>query len=135
MPQQYDNTNRGSLWKTSCGTIGKANIEGIDFRAFMVLTDATGDNPPVAELCLRTEDRSLVFNAGLWRKTDGKPGHLYNGTVVTANGSYWVNAFKNNSEHPKAPALNLSFQEKQPQAGQGFETPDPEPEQDDSIPF
>ena len=135
MPQEYDNKNSGSLWKTSCGATGKANVDGVDFRAIMVLTDATqGDNPVVAELALRTDDRALTFSAGLWRKTDGKPGHLYSGTLVTADGAFWVNVFKNESKHPKAPALNLSFQEKQPQ--QGYETPDPETEPPtDNIPF
>ena len=133
MPQEYDNKNRGSLWKTSCGTTGKANVDGVDFRAIMVLTDATqGDNPVVAELALRTDDRALTFSAALWRKTDGKPGHLYSGILVTADGTFWVNVFKNESQHPQAPALNLSFQEKEQQAPQTQQLPS---QDDDGIPF
>jgi len=137
MPQQYDNNNRGSLWKTSAAAEGKAEIENVEFRAYLTTISARADNAPAAILFFLSADKSLCFHAPLWRKKDGKPEHLYNGSLIAASGAgYWVNVFKSTNPNPKAPALTISFQERHPQAGQGFETPDPEPQQDeDGIPF
>ena len=136
MPQEYDNNNRGSLWKTSAAAEGKAEIENVEFRAYLTTISARADNAPAAIMFFISADKSLCFHAPLWRKhNDGKPDHLYNGSLIVASGAeYWVNVFKNSNANPKAPALTISFQEKQPQAGQGYEAPDVEQDQD-GIPF
>ena len=135
MAEQYNNELRGSLWKTSAAAEGKAQIENLEFRAYLTTISARADNAPAAIMFFISADKSLCFHAPLWRKKDGKPEHLYNGSLIAAlDAEYWVNVFKNSNANPKAPALTISFQEKQPQAGQGYEAPDVEQDQD-GIPF
>ena len=107
--------------------------DGEDAVSFRVLTDhaRAGAVLLAAGGCPANAGRGRESGGG---GNGGEAGQLHKGTLVTAQGGYWVNVFKNDSQQPKAPALNLSFQQKEPLPQVPQDAPLPAQDQD-GIPF
>ena len=65
MSNQYDNTNRGAVWKNQKMREGKRdphftgtiNVDGVDYYISAWKNDKPGDNQPVLSLSVRKDDR------------------------------------------------------------------------------
>lgn len=65
MSNQYDNTNRGAVWKNQKMREGKRdphftgtiNVEGVDYYISAWKNDKAGDNQPVLSFSVRKDDR------------------------------------------------------------------------------
>ena len=70
-----------------------------------------------------------LVDCGLWARVSTKTGETYYSNLVEIAGQdYWVNIFKNKSDNPQAPTLNLLVRKAEPKGAAK------EKEKDD-IPF
>lgn len=100
----YDNTNRGSLWASNAFS-GNANIDGTDYQADVVATNAKAENAPSHTLYLR--NREGMIAVPLWRPR--KPDAKYAASGKIDSLGVVAFAYRNVSDNPKAPPITLSF--------------------------
>jgi len=101
---EYDPTNRGSLWSAN-GFSGNANINGTNYYAELIATNAQSDAAPSHILYLRTRER--VDSVALFRPKKSDAKYAASGKCEPLGVSVFV--YKNKSDNEKAPPLTLSF--------------------------
>jgi hypothetical protein len=102
---EYDNTNRGSLWKAK-GFAGKLNIAGVDYNVLLVSTGAKSEKAPAYKAIMSRDMVDKVFP--VWREK--KEGSNRAGYFETE--SAYVSLYVNESNNEMAPILKLSAQAK-----------------------
>jgi len=132
MAEQYDNTNRGSMWvplnyqnKPRICAGGKINVAGADMFCDFVPCKKHTDKAPAAHLYVR-DMQGICFCVPLWEKSTDNPDYLYSGTLnVGGGGEYFCNIWRGKGGTGNSPALTISLQEKKPKpeaqaVGQGY---------------
>lgn len=129
---EYDNNNRGACWPLEKTLSVSAEIEQRKFHGVLARTNAKSEKAPSHNLFLRADDnRHEVYCVAIFKSTKGGSEKLAGGEFSLRNGeSFWVSLFRNKSEHPNSPAIDLSFQPKEAQEPAEASTDEP-----DGLPF
>ena len=132
MSDDYDNNNRGAGWPVAKALRVTAEIEHRKFYGALVRTGAQAERAPTHNLWLRAEDnKHEAYCVAIFRSTK-EGAKLAGGEFALRSGEeFWVSLFKNKSENPKAPVMDISFQPKTP-PDDDYGAKDPP---DDDIPF
>lgn len=125
---QYDDTNRGGLWLQKPSVSGQVDVNGHKFYCTIA---RTGVERPSHNVFLVNAETREVCGGVLFKDEKGE-ARILNGSVTVEGTDWWVNVFKNKSEHPKAPQFDVKFQ---PKEIMGAEPQAWTPDQGDDIPF
>ena len=129
MPEQYDNTNRGSGWLVKA-VKGKADVNGQEYYLEIIETGATAPKAPSHHMYLTNSTTRDVAAGSLWRDTKNEKRLLQGQIAGVQNQEWWVSVFLNHSQHPNSPLLDVTFKAKEEQQAQPQA-----PAQEDDIPF
>lgn len=131
---EYDNNLRFSLWATKA-TAGRGEIDGTNYRSYLVATGASSEKAPSHKFIIESEDGQHVGIIPLWREENSEYGSIASGSGTFMGKAYYANVYPVQSENPKSPAINVKLKPKQAQ-----QQPASAPEQkgtppSDDIPF
>jgi len=127
MSPEFDNNNHGACWPIEKALSVQAEIANRKFYGVLVRTGAASTTAPTHNLYLRSPDKPReVYCVAIFK--NNREGLKLAGGEFTLNSgeSFWVALFKNKSDNPKSPLIDLSFQPKEARAEQ---PPDSEEEE------
>ena len=132
--QEYDNTNRGGLWKT-VATSGLVDVAGEKYYCTIARTGAQAENAPTHNIFL-VHTKSREVSASVLFKSKKQNEQLAGGDITVEGMGYWISVFMNKSQHPKSPQLDIKFKEKEPEPQGSYADAGPHEDMtDDDIPF
>jgi hypothetical protein len=136
--QQYDNNNRGGMWKAVASS-GSAEVDHQKYYVAIVRSNgpAGGDDDkrPSHSIYMVHADSRACYASVLFREKDPDKQRLANGSINIDGVDYWVNVFANQSQHERSPQLDIKFEAKQPREAEPVPAGNHVATEEDEIPF